>query len=443
MKAKQKYRLKYALRLVVLFASLFLTAWFFIRGQYMVASLLFVLSVWQCYIFYDKALLPFKELDNFASAVRYRDFSRHFNAGNAPAELQALRQDFNTISQTFKSITREKEAQYQYLQKILELIQTGILLYEEENHKVIWANESLKRITQIPYIPTLHLLERKNEALYNAIIDLEPGSNNVLLLDGEQIKIMLSATSFQTEGKNYKLVALQNINEALDENEARSWKKLLSVMTHEIMNSVAPIASLAETLKQQLQSDPETGGPLKEDIALGIETIQRRSEGLLQFAASYRTLNKITASHKQDILIGGMFENIIQLLLPKLEQRGIIADIILKDPLLTLSADRHLVEQVIINLLLNAIDALKATRQPKIGLSAYRSNDSRIVVTVSDNGAGIEPDVLEKIFIPFFSTKANGNGIGLSLCKQIMLLHKGNIYVKSAQGMGTVFYLQF
>ncbi len=442
MKAKQKYRLKYVLRLIVLFVLLFLTAWFFIKGQYLAASLLLVLSVWQCYIFYHKALLPFKELDDFASAVRYRDFSRHFNTGSAPPELQALRQDFNTINQTFKLITREKEAQYQYLQKILELIETGILLYETGNHKVLWANESLKKITQMPYIPTLHLLERKNVALYNAIVSLEPGSSNVLLLDSEQLKIMLSATAFHTEGKNYKLVALQNINEALDENEARSWKKLLSVMTHEIMNSVAPIASLAETLKQQLQSDGNITS-LKEDVKLGIETIQRRSEGLLQFAASYRTLNKITASHKKNILIGNLFENIIQLLLPKFEQKGIVTDIILKDPVLTLNADRHLVEQVIINLLLNAIDALKATRQPKIGLSAYRSNDNRSVVTVSDNGAGIEPDVLEKIFIPFFSTKTNGNGIGLSLCKQIMLLHKGNIYVKSAPGVGTVFYLQF
>ena len=440
MKAKQKYRFKYVLRLLVLSVSLFLAAWFFIKGQYTVGLLLLLFSVWQSYVFYNKALLPFKELDDFASAVRYRDFSRHFNTGNAPAELQALRQDFNTINHAFKSITREKEAQYQYLQKILELIQTGILLYEEESGKVTWANESLKKITQVPYIPTLHLLERKNVALYNAIIDLEPGSSNVLLLDGAQLKIMLSATAFQTEGKNYKLVALQNINEALDENEAQSWKKLLSVMTHEIMNSVAPIASLAETLKQQLRSG---AGSLKEDIELGIETIQRRSEGLLQFAASYRTLNKITGSHKQDILIGDLFENIVQLLLPRFEQRGIITDIILKEPLLILNADRHLVEQVIINLLLNAMDALKTTPQPKIHLSAYKSNDNRVVITVSDNGAGIEPDVLEKIFVPFFSTKTNGNGIGLSLCKQIMLLHKGNIYVKSVPGSGTVFYLQF
>ncbi|GAB3423472.1 sensor histidine kinase [Niabella aquatica] len=442
MKAKQKYRLTYALRLIVLFVSFFVTAWFFINGQYVIALPLFFLALLQGYMLYNKMILPLKELDDFASAVKYRDFSRYFNAENAPAELKKLRQDFNTINQTFQLITREKETQYQYLQKILELIQTGIILYEAESHKVIWVNESLKKITQIPYISTLHVIERKNTALYNAIVNLEAGSNTVLLLDGAQLKIMLSATSFKTEGKNYKLVVLQNINDALDENEARSWKKLLSVMTHEIMNSVAPIASLAETLKQQLQSDAEIAS-LKEDVKLGIETIQRRSEGLLQFAASYRTLNKITASHKKEISIVDMFENIVQLLTPGFEQRGIVADIILKDPLLTLNADRNLVEQVIINLLMNAIDALKTAVQPKISLAAYRSNDNRVVVTVSDNGTGIEADVLEKIFIPFFSTKTNGNGIGLSLCKQIMLLHKGNIYVKSLPGSGTVFYLQF
>jgi signal transduction histidine kinase len=411
--------------------------------MYMLSLLLLALSAGQAYLLYELVILPFTELEDFASAARYRDFSRHFNIDKAPAELRSLRSDFNLINQTFKSITKEKEAQYQYLQKILELIQTGILLYDTETEKVSWVNDSLKKILELPYIPHLHLIEKKNRVVYNAVASLEPGQSTVLLLDADQQKLMLSAATFFTEGKSYKLVALQNINEALDENEARSWQKLLSVMTHEIMNSVAPIASLAATLKQQLQGGEEQFASFKDDVELGIETIQRRSEGLMQFAATYRTLNKITSSGKQSFMVGNLFESVLQLLSPKLDQRSITADIILKDPLMKLSADRHLIEQVLINLVLNAIDALKDTPHPKIVLSGYFNNDSRIIVTVTDNGTGMPADVMEKVFIPFFSTKASGSGIGLSLCKQMMLLHKGNIYVKSVPGSGTVFYLQF
>lgn len=439
----RKYRLRYALRLVLLFVSLLITTWLFQKEMYMLSLFVFALSAAQAYLFYKLVILPFTELEDFASAARYRDFSRHFNIDKAPVELRSLRSDFNLINQTFKSITREKEAQYQYLQKILELIQTGILLYDTETEKVSWVNDSLKKILELPYIPNLHLIEKKAPAVYNAVVNLEPGESTVLLLDADQQKLMLSAATFLTEGKNYKLVALQNINEALDENEARSWQKLLSVMTHEIMNSVAPIASLAATLKQQLQLDDGNSISSKEDVELGIETIQRRSEGLMQFAATYRTLNKITGSNRQLFLVGELFENVLQLLGPKLDQRAIGTDIILKDPLMKLSADRHLIEQVLINLVLNAIDAMKDTSHPKIILSGYLNNDSRIIVTVTDNGAGMPADVMEKVFIPFFSTKASGSGIGLSLCKQIMLLHKGNIYVKSVSGSGTVFYLQF
>jgi len=438
-----KYRIRYALRLVLLFVSLLITAGLFLKGMYMLSLLLLALSAGQAYLLYKLVILPFTELEDFASAARYRDFSRHFNIDKAPAELRSLRSDFNLINQTFKSITKEKEAQYQYLQKILELIQTGILLYDTETEKVSWVNDSLKKILELPYIPHLHLIEKKSRVVYNAVASLEPGQSTVLLLDADQQKLMLSAATFVTEGKNHKLVALQNINEALDENEARSWQKLLSVMTHEIMNSVAPIASLAATLKQQLQGGEEQFASFKDDVELGIETIQRRSEGLMQFAATYRTLNKITSSGKQSFMVGDLFESVLQLLSPKLDQRSITADIILKDPLMKLSADRHLIEQVLINLVLNAIDALKDIPDPKMVLSGYLDNDGRTIITVTDNGAGIPADVMEKVFIPFFSTKASGSGIGLSLCKQIMLLHKGNIYVKSVPGSGTVFYLQF
>ncbi|HEY1010047.1 MAG TPA: HAMP domain-containing sensor histidine kinase, partial [Daejeonella sp.] len=255
---------------------------------------------------------------------------------------------------------------------------------------------------------------------------------------------LLSATAFQTNGVKHQLIAFQNINEALDETESKAWQKLLSVLTHEIMNSIAPISSLADTIKNRLGSldkglDPDNS---LADLELGIGTIKRRSEGLLKFAETYRNLNKITKPNVQPLFVRDLFENLHSLMQPTLEQKNIELEIIIKDPNHIFEADLTLVEQVLINLLVNAIEAVKSNAAPQITLYADRSNE-KTIIKIMDNGVGISEDLLDKIFIPFFSTRKTGSGIGLTLCKQIMVLHNGNIQVVSRQGQGTSFILQF
>jgi signal transduction histidine kinase len=334
------------------------------------------------------------------------------------------------------------------LQKILELIDTGIISYEEETGTVVWMNESLKRMMQLPYLKTIHSLSRRDEELYREIMALKPGASKIAAAHFERssFKVLLSATAFQTEGKIYKLIAFQNVSEALDETEARAWQKLLSVMTHEIMNSVAPISSLADTLKHRLQQSVtslnDDAGSL-DDLELGIDTIKRRSEGLLKFAETYRNLNKITTLNLKRVYVRDLFGNLLQLMQPTLEQKNIELETILKDTDLQLEIDINLVEQVLINLVVNAIEAIKDNPLPKIVLSSYVASNHKTVIRIADNGNGMPPELLDKIFVPFFSTKKNGSGIGLSLCKQIMMLHRGNIHVQSAEGEGTAFFLQF
>jgi nitrogen fixation/metabolism regulation signal transduction histidine kinase len=397
------------------------------------------------YRFHKKA---HEELDQFVESIHYRDFSRSFDVKHAPVEIQPLRQGFNEINTTFKVISKEKETQYQYLQKILELVDTGIISYEEESGKIVWMNESLKRMLQLPYLKTIHSLAKRDETLYKQIISVKPGDGTIATahLGASSFKVLLSATAFQTEGKIFRLIAFQNVNEALDETESKAWQKLLSVLTHEIMNSVAPISSLADTLKHRLQQSVavlsnETGSV--DDLELGIETIKRRSEGLLKFAETYRNLNKITTLNLKKVFVRDIFENLLQLMQPTLEQKNIEIETILKDPDLALEADTNLLEQVLINLVVNAIEAVKEKENPKIVLSAYLNNNRKPLIKVADNGSGMAPEIMEKIFIPFFSTKKSGSGIGLSLCKQIMMLHKGNIQVQSVDGEGTAFLLQF
>jgi signal transduction histidine kinase len=212
------------------------------------------------------------------------------------------------------------------------------------------------------------------------------------------------------------------------------------------MNSIAPISSLADTMLHRLQnsvSHLREQPAAIEDLQLGIETIRRRSEGLLRFAETYRNLNKITTPNLKKIYVRDLFENLHQLMQPTLAQKNIDLEVILKDPDLFLEADPSLVEQVLINLVVNAVEALKDITSPRIVLSAGVAPSNKIIIRVADNGAGISPEVIDKIFIPFFSTRKTGSGIGLSLCKQIMMLHKGNIQVQSVEGEGTAFLLSF
>ncbi|MEO6302730.1 MAG: HAMP domain-containing sensor histidine kinase [Bacteroidia bacterium] len=419
-----------------------------VKEWYMLEIVIVPIIIFQFFDYYNYHKKAQSEIEQFVESVHYRDFSRYFDVKRAPSELQPFRTSFNEINSTFKVISKEKETQYLHLKTILQIVDTGILSYETESGEILWMNEAFKNLLQIPYLKTIHSLEKRNKIVYDEVMNLAPGNNIVSSItnDNNVFKILLSATTFQNEDKKYKLIAFQNINEALDETESQAWQKLLSVMTHEIMNSVAPISSLAETLKERIQetvANPDNSKEALNDIEMGISTIKKRSEGLLKFTETYRSLSKITKANMTKVLLIDLFEHVQQLMQPTLEKKKINLEMILRDPFFTLEADSSLIEQVLINLLLNAIDAVKDNPQPKITISADASLNGKTTIKIIDNGSGIKQEILDKIFIPFFSTKKTGSGIGLSLCKQVMMLHKGNIQVQSREHEGTVFSLIF
>lgn len=436
------------IRALLVFATLFLASFAIVKEWYLLEIIVVPVIIFQFVDYYKFHRKAQSEIEQFVEAIHYRDFSRYFDVKRAPVELQPFRTGFNEINDTFKIISKEKETQYLHLKTILEIVDTGILSYETGSGEILWMNESLKNLLQIPYLKTIHSLEKRNVELYAQIIELASGNNVVTAIkkDKNVYKVLLSATTFQNDQKTYKLIAFQNINEALDETESKAWQKLLSVMTHEIMNSVAPISSLAETLKANIQESmrrPENSKEALNDIEMGISTIKKRSEGLLKFTETYRNLSKITKANVAKITVMELFEHVQQLMQPTIEKKKIELEVILRDPFLTFEADSNLVEQVLINLILNAIDAVKEVAQPKVVLAAEANSNGKLIIKVVDNGSGIKPELLDKIFIPFFSTKKTGSGIGLSLCKQIMLLHKGNIQIQSNEGEGTVVSLVF
>ncbi len=436
------------LLIVALFATLCIAAWLVVQHKYALALLSLPVVAYVLFYFYRAQVHASREITKFAEGIRYRDFTQFYNTENAPPGLYTVWQGFNDINATFKTISKERETQFHYLQNILGLVDTGILSYDMATGEISWMNESLKRLLKLPYLKNINSLEKRFPELAQQVLTIKPGERNIATLHVEKdtLKLLLSATAFQAEDRKFKLIAFQNANEALDETEAAAWQKLLRVMTHEIMNSVAPIASLADTMSKRLEEtipqSADTSGAI-DDFKVCIDTIKNRSTGLLKFADTYRNLSKIKVPEKTEIAGYVLFENLYNLMQPTLDQKNIELNIVLPDPSISLNADISLVEQALINLLLNAIDAVKDVAVPSITLKAFIAENNRPTIEISDNGHGMDEETLDKIFIPFFTTRKTGSGIGLSLCRQIMVLHKGNIQARSKVGVGTVFVLQF
>lgn len=448
-KLSSRFSVLLTLQVLLLVASLAALACCISYGMALwMAAFLILLILYQCRRLIRLNTKILSEFQELAATIRYRDFSRHFDTLRGSAYHRELHSGFNEICGTVTAICLEKEMQYQYLQKIIELVDTGILSYRLDSGEVLWINQSLKKLLGIPVLKNFNALQQRNELLFSDLQSLGNGQGQIISItvNSSLSKVLVAAGTFVMDRVEYRVMAFQNVNEALDEAESKAWQRLLNVMTHEIMNSVAPISSLAGTLKKLLEkvkNDSVDPRSVIDDIELGINTIMRRGEGLLVFAETYRNLSKITELNISSIRVNNLFEHISQLMLPSLTQKQIELEIILKDPLINIEADISLIEQVLINLTVNAIEAVKGKPAPRITLSAMLNADKRPVLKVSDNGAGISGEVADKIFIPFFSTRKNGNGIGLTLCKQIMMLHRGNIQVQTAVGEGTCFSLLF
>jgi signal transduction histidine kinase len=444
----RSYILKLFFRILLLVSVLLALSFSIYKDQTAYTALLSLIAIYLFINTYAFVKRRFVAMDDFFEAVKYRDFSRWFPEDIGPKDIRFLYTGFNEINRTIKEINSQNEAQYVYLQKILEMVDIGIIAYNLESGDVLWSNDSFGDILDIPTFKNIRFVENRKPELFNTIFEMyhrEPDSLSIAL-QNDSIKILISDTVFQVDDDAFKLIVIQNIDDTLNKNESESWKKLLSVMTHEIMNSITPISSLADTLQKNIQvaiEQPDESHLELEDLNYGIKTIKNRSEGLLQFAKTYRSLSKVTHLNLQRVKVSELFDNIQRLMEPSIKAKNIAIEFSITSPKLELDIDTHLVEQVLINLVLNAVDACKNQDHAEIKVLASQNPNRAIVIKVFDNGSGIPQDILENIFVPFFTSKATGSGIGLSLCKQIMLLHKGRIIVKSIEGEGSVFSLVF
>ncbi|MFN7261549.1 MAG: sensor histidine kinase [Cyclobacteriaceae bacterium] len=392
---------------------------------------------------------PTQDVSSFLDAIKFDDLSSSFKTESPDPSVQKLHREMNEALGKLRQSRKEKDSEYQFFKNIVQHVGIGILTFKrDETIQII--NNAAKRLLHIDKADRLHDLRDVSEDMVEAFLKLKTGGRELVRVKNgdETIQLSIYAIELTLRGEEVKLISMSNIQSELEEKEMEAWQNLVRVLTHEIMNSVTPISSLAGVVEEELHrkllaNELNMEKEEAEDMHLSIQTISRRSEGLIKFVKEFRSLTHIPKPKLAEVCIRPLLDELAMLHKKELADNNITISISVEPDTLCIQADKTLVEQVLINLIKNAIQAFGEKQDKKIVLSSYVNENGGVIVSVKDNGTGIEPEALEKIFIPFFSTKKTGSGIGLSLSKQIMRQHEGNIAVKSVLGEGTEFLLRF
>ncbi len=447
----KSFRLHVVIR-VVLAVSFGLAAYYFgmltpfwLMSAWMV--LFFVVTIVSLIRYVEKSD---RELSGFLMAIRQNDFTNTYPA--ARSRSNQLHRAFNVITAEFIKLRSEKESNFHFLKTVVEHSGVPLMAYTVDDEEVTLVNQSVKTLFGIPYFTKLGSLQRADPTLVETIRSLRTGDKVLVKvkINGEMMYLSIVTRELILQGRRNKVIAFHNINTELDQKEVESWQKLIRVMTHEIKNSVIPISTLAEVINDMLKGSGEGSFALgdlspedQDDLIVSIRTIEKRSKGLVKFVASYGDLARVPRPELQQVDLCELVREVVRLQEKPLRKAGIALETNFPKGALTLSLDGEMIQQVVINLVKNATEALKDANTPngqiQLVIAKYASE---VVVQVADNGPGIEEEILDQIFIPFFTTKKEGSGIGLSYSKQIMRAHNGNLRVKSTEA-GAVFELSF
>lgn len=397
------------------------------------------------------------ELTRFFNALRYEDFSQGFEMtyGTGFDELGSA---FTDILQRFQSIRASEAEELSRLKAVVEHVPVPLLSIHSDGRLTQW-NIGVRRMFGAHNVSSSSDLLQFGDDFSHHVISIKPGERRLtnFSVDGMEQQLALSATQIVLSGKHEILVSMQNIQSELDTAQLRAWQDLVRVLTHEIMNSVTPVASLAETAidlvedaKQKTMNNANDGVvesaellELLNDVSDAVTTVARRSNGLSDFVNSYRLLTHLPSANRRKTKIHQLFQHIESLVNHRFQEKGITLNTDISPLQLELNVDANMLEQVLINLLKNAEQALQHTIHPRVYMKAYLNPRGYVVISVTDNGKGIEDDIADKIFVPFFTTKHDGSGVGLALTRQVMIAHGGSVkLVKSEQG-GAQFNLTF
>jgi two-component system, NtrC family, nitrogen regulation sensor histidine kinase NtrY len=390
-----------------------------------------------------------KSAEPVSDDIQYDEITQTFKAKEENPSAERMNQMLNEALAKIKTARREQDSDLQFFKNVVQHIGIGLIAFRKDGGIQI-ANSAAKRLLRLTRAVNINDLREVSEALVDAVLKLKTGGRELvpMKLGDETFQLSVYAIELTLRGEELKLISITNIQSELEEKEMEAWQNLVRVLTHEIMNSVTPISSLADMAEQDLGAHLKAqSGNLKkeqlEDMYLSLQTISKRSEGLIRFVKEFRNLTHIPKPKLSDVAVKPLLTDMALLHRKEAADKGITMEVNVKPEQLIISADKNMIEQVIINLIKNAIQAFDEQPVKSIVLTGATSDKGRPIISVKDNGSGIDPEALEKIFIPFFSTKKTGSGIGLSLSKQIMRQHEGRITVHSKPGEGTEFVLRF
>ena len=430
---KHRYRAQFRfltiVQVICLIASISLLVWtVFVTDHYAVPIVISIIVLLQVISLLRYVEAHVDTLEEFFAAVNYEDFTRRFVEDDVDIELKGA---FNRIIQKFQNARAERDFQAGYLETVVRHVPVPFIAVRSDGSLSL-VNNPARRLTGLPALQHIDQLAELDPQLPTVMRDIEPGQQQMLQtkLREVPVELRISVSEIRMAGDVERLYSIENLSGELTAREASAWRNLIRVLTHEIMNTLTPVTSLAQTTTTMLD-DPEA----TEDIREAVTTIARRSEGLMKFVARYRELLKVPQPDIGSVSVIDALQGVSTFLGDELEELNFTIDVV--PPSLEVQADSQLLDQVLLNLVRNAIDAMQGTESPLLELGA-RLDYGRVVIKVTDNGCGIADESIEQIFVPFFTTKRDGSGIGLSLSRQIMTAHGGDIVVNSDTGGTTV-----
>jgi len=440
----KNFRFQVILRIIILTLSITVFSWCLVYALYLrsiyVAIAVIILTI-ELIWYVDRFN---RDIKTFMLSLMQRDFTTHYQDTGKGKSFDGLYELLNRISGAFKKISAEKEIQFRYLEMLVEHVRISILSIDADE-KIHLANQALKALLQKNVLTSLKSLESVDVSMVKTIREIHTGETRLIKLtvENELLQLSIHASEFKLEDRYYKLISMQNIKTELDIREMEAWQKLIRVLSHEIMNSVSPISSLSETLHGMVKENNNllttSNASLYDALDKGLEAIKIRSEGLYNFTQTYRKLTGVPKLSLKKTNLKEILHRVQVLMTAKINEHKIQLRILEVD--VDIVVDPELMEHVFINLLLNAIDALKGKSDPSIHIRISKHQKGNLCIHVADNGEGIDEQTIEKIFIPFFTTRKNGSGIGLALTKQILQLHHADIQLKSEVGIGTEFII--
>jgi two-component system nitrogen regulation sensor histidine kinase NtrY len=447
----KRFSILLGLRLIGIMVALMGLTFLFVQPGYLASTLLafavLVSVTWEMVRFISKTNA---EVTRFLDAARYADFGQRFNFKNVGAGFAELGDALTDILSRFQEARADQEEELRHLKALIEHVPAPLISARSDGQLILW-NNAARRLFGSVHVTRLSDLKQFGAAFEQDVTAIQAGERRLVAFfsEGVEHRITLSASQIIIGGHAERLISLQDIQSELDAAQLQAWQDLVRVLTHEIMNSITPVASLAKTAvdlvddaASQVSDNAEVVAELA-DVKDAVNTVARRSDSLMQFVSSYRRLTRLPPPKKALLKLEELFDHVGKLGTQDWDEKSLALIINIEPSELDVAADPDMVEQLLINLLKNAAQALEGTEEGTVWMSAHISKRGRVVIEVADNGPGIPEDIAKKIFVPFFTTKRDGSGVGLALTRQIMIAHGGSVSLSEREGGGAKFSLTF